>query len=213
MSDIIILQNIQGCLKVSENESWQAFHKAEYQILSFPRTLSDELTNDINLLCESDALPDLRTSGSLAELKEILNLHLTQHPKLFADVWLLADRFARLSECEELKIFLGFVRTDMCRRFHADVNVQRLLCTYSGAGTLWVPHAALNAEALREGTNDEIVRSPKEVQQAKEGEVLILKGALHPRSELGAACHRSPGLTSEGEKRLLLRIDTPGFLA
>ena len=205
--------NVTGCLTVSENESWEAFHEAKYQILVFPRTRPPQLVQEVNAICEADTLPDLRTSGSLKELETQLKQRLEGYPALFEDVWTLATRFAALSACEELKILLGFVRNDMCRRFHTDVNTQRLLCTYSGEGTLWAPHAALNEEALERGTNEEMLLAPEAVQQAAEGEVLILKGALHPHSDLGAVYHKSPPLKTEGEKRLLLRVDTPSFLA
>lgn len=208
-----IKAEIQGCLRVSENAAWEAFHKAEYQFLSLPRRLSEVLLEEINTLCEADTLPSLRVSGSLKELEEQLGRELSAYPALLADVLKLAERFAELSDTEELKMFFGFVRTDMCRRFHTDINTQRLLCTYAGSGTLWVPHHALNPETLDSGTNEEMLRSPEDVQQTREGEVLILKGALHPQSELGAAYHRSPSIVQEGEKRLLLRLDEGGFLS
>jgi hypothetical protein len=63
---------IRGCLRVSENAAWEAFHKAEYQFLSHPRRLSEALLEEINALCEADTLPSLRISGSLKELEEQL---------------------------------------------------------------------------------------------------------------------------------------------
>ena len=40
----------------------------------------------------------------------------------------------------------------------------------------------------------------------REGDIIILKGALYP--EANAILHRSPTIEENGEKRLLLRIDT-----
>ena len=48
----------------------------------------------------------------------------------------------------------------MCRRFHTDVNELRLLCTYSGPATLWLPEAAADRDAHHTGENNEQIEKP-----------------------------------------------------
>ena len=93
----------------------------------------------------------------------------------------------------------------MCRKFHTDVNDLRMLCTYVGQGTLWLPDEAVKNEEYRT-RRDEIVIDEDLIQQALTGDVLILKGALYP--EANAVIHRSPTIEETNERRLLLRIDT-----
>ena len=94
----------------------------------------------------------------------------------------------------------------MCRRFHTDINSLRLLCTYVGQGTLWVPDEMVNHKAfLNKGGNEEIVTDESQIQHAGTGDVIILKGALYP--EANPIVHRSPAIEGNGESRLLLRID------
>lgn len=47
-----------------------------------------------------------------------------------------------------------------------------------------------------------------EIQQAKMGSVIILKGSANPKEGTIAVVHRSPTIEKSSEHRLLLRIDT-----
>ncbi|MEM7381676.1 MAG: DUF1826 domain-containing protein, partial [Bacteroidota bacterium] len=91
-------------------------------------------------------------------------------------------------------------------RFHTDINELRMLCTYVGAGTLWLPDDAVDRNAYLSGKdNKDIVPDKNLIQQVCTGDVLILKGALYPGST--PILHRSPSVTENDEERILLRID------
>jgi hypothetical protein len=93
------------------------------------------------------------------------------------------------------------------------MNDLRMLCTYSGPGTLWLSENNINRNALNScGDNECIVLDESKIQQAKTGAVVILKGAIYPEEGTKAIVHRSPTIEDYGEKRLLLRIDTNAFL-
>lgn len=125
---------------------------------------------------------------------------------LLSDFSTLLHLFEEISKATHFKVFFSTIETDMCRRFHTDVNVLRLLCTYHGPATLWLPEEAENRTAYHSGENNkEIIQSPTLVQQANTGDVLILKGALYPNAK--AVIHRSPSIEKNKVKRLLLRID------
>ena len=132
--------------------------------------------------------------------------------KGFSDSSLLRDCsnllhfFEESSNATEFRVLISSVETDMCSRFHTDVNKLRLLCTYHGPATLWLPEAAEDRAAYHSGEeNQKIIKNPALIQQAQTGEVLLLKGALYPNAQ--AVMHRSPSIQKKGEKRLLLRID------
>ncbi|MEM6380738.1 MAG: DUF1826 domain-containing protein, partial [Bacteroidota bacterium] len=64
-----------------------------------------------------------------------------------------------------------------------DINSLRLLCTYSGPGTLWLPNEIVNHKALiTRGGNKQIVLDERQIQQVATGAVIILKGALFPQA-------------------------------
>jgi hypothetical protein len=132
---------------------------------------------------------------------------------LLNDIALLLEVFANTSMVKDLRLSLSAVNTNMCRRFHTDVNDLRLLCTYLGPGTLWLPNDAVNEQAIRSrDPHLPIERSPEDVQQVATGHVAIIKGALYPGDREAACVHRSPTIEETGQQRLLLRIDTNGPL-
>ena len=127
------------------------------------------------------------------------------------DVSMLLGYFAAAGRASELRLFFGAVRDDRCRKFHVDAVAMRLVTTYVGPGTEWVPEAQLDRDALARlipcpmEANRAIVRDPKKVRRAQPGDVLMLKGSRHPNAGRRGAVHRSPPLPP-GEARLVLIV-------
>lgn len=147
--------------------------------------------------------------GTVEEIRNQLDNHLCNlngSGILLYDVELLLNLFRDVSDAKTLRVSLSTVSSDMCRRFHTDVNTLRMLCTYSGEGTLWLPEEAVDRNAYQLGKdNDEIVSNNSLIQQVDEGDILLLKGALYQNAH--AALHRSPTIEESKAKRLLLRVD------
>ena len=128
------------------------------------------------------------------------------------DVAVLISRLAHLADARRLRVSLGAVRTDQCRKFHVDYVRYRLVTTYVGPGTEWVPDSAVRREALDHppdcpcDANKEIVKDASAIRHAVPGEVVVMKGALHPNS-LGAV-HRSPPIEGTGRVRVVLIAST-----
>ena len=94
----------------------------------------------------------------------------------------------------------------MCPRFHADNNELRMLCTYHGPGTLWLPDHAVDRNAHLNGRgNASNFADESAAQEVKTGDVALLKGGLYPAAS--PILHCSPTITSPAEKRVLLTID------
>lgn len=128
-----------------------------------------------------------------------------EYPHITQDVSLLLYRFAQLTKRNELNVFLGTVHDDMCRKFHTDINYLRLLCTYQGPGTWWLPDVAVNRRGRKRQFMDDDVTEGHLIQEAPTGAVVILKGALYPNAK--PIIYRSPPIERHGIKRLLLRVD------
>jgi len=77
---------------------------------------------------------------------------------------------------------LATVHDDACRKFHVDRRSARLLCTYAGPGTEWLPNRAVDRAALAsddldfERANCAIARDPRERRSVPSPWVALLKG-------------------------------------
>jgi hypothetical protein len=157
----------------------------------------------------------LRASGNIEDILssiEVELINLNSH-LIFKDIEQQFSLFSQLTKVNSFRFLLATVNTNMCRRFHTDMNDLRLLCTYSGPGTLWLTEDNVNRKALETlGDNECIVLDESRIQQAKLGDIVILKGAIYPQDGTKAIVHRSPTIEETGQRRLLLRIDTNEIL-
>lgn len=126
---------------------------------------------------------------------------------LLLDIRRLAIAFATIADTGgAVRIRLEGISGPGCHRWHADAVGLRLLCTYRGAGTEWLPLAggALAARGLGAAP---LPAAPARIPR---GAVAILKGEGHP-GNAGAGCiHRSPRVGFRAGPRLLLCLDAPG---
>ena len=92
-----------------------------------------------------------------------------------------------------------------CSRWHADAIGLRLLCTYRGPGTEFLPleGGAAAARALPIGAPHHAMG------RIATGAVAIMKGERHPGAAGQGCIHRSPAAGPGQRARLLLCIDQP----
>lgn len=127
--------------------------------------------------------------------------------RLATDIARLARLFAALLGTNAVHGRLEAIDSPACRLFHADHVGLRLLCTYAGAGTEWVPDAAVDRARL--GDNRAALRDPAAVRRLPRFAVAILKGHAWPGNAGRGVVHRSPD-ASPDRPRLLLCLDEPG---
>jgi hypothetical protein len=110
------------------------------------------------------------------------------------DIEQLAGRFSALMSCDRIRLRLEGVVSDACRKIHGDYTDVRLITTYAGPGTQYIPQDRPVSEA-------ELVDMPT-------GWIGLFKGrGFHP--EHAPCLHRSPPIIASAERRLVLVIDTP----
>lgn len=133
---------------------------------------------------------------------------------LAADISDLCEQFAELVCRDELKVSLESPDEATCPRFHVDRVGIRMLVTYVGPGTEWLPHESVNRRWLGSpghGLADEqsgLMLPGAEVQRVSRFDVVLLKGEAWSGAEGFGAVHRSPDPV--GESRVLLRVDMLG---
>lgn len=190
----------------------QQIHQNDINIAIYNREI-DFLSKEIAQLSATKI--ELRASGNIENILSLIKEELLNQNALLLlkDIEQQLLLFSQLTETKNFRLLLATVNTNMCRRFHTDVNDLRMLCTYSGPGTLWLAEDNVNRKALEtRGDNECIVLNENKVQQAPTGAIVILKGAIYPKEGTAAVVHRSPTIEETGQKRLLLRIDTNEFL-
>lgn len=152
---------------------------------------------------------------SMNTLQEELRNALPQHPGLDQaadDIYLLCDMLTCLFDCDSVGLRLVPLTTTMCPKFHADNIPVRLVSTYLGPGTEWLPLEALEQPmiATRSDTNNapfaEGRYKPEHIQQMAAFDVGLLKGKAWEQQEHMAAVHRSCQV-AQGDKRVLLTLD------
>lgn len=97
------------------------------------------------------------------------------------------------------------VDDDMCSKFHFDHNLYRLLCTYKGEGTEWMPNQYVRRNSQCDCKDHELVQDYSKKEIVQENWVTILKGGKF--SKENPIVHRSPSVRSMQDRRVLLRVD------
>lgn len=175
------------------------------------RTLGTALRNSIEAQCGEHhwQLSWIGTPGPAMEQQLAGQLPAPDLAQaLLADVRLLAEATACLFEVERVAIRVRLLQAAMCPRFHCDNLPVRLVSTYLGPGSQWLPEAALDRDGLGvpKPGQPEAVRDAQAIQQLMPGEVALLKGGGWVGNEGRGLVHRSPAVLAK-QKRLLLTID------
>ena len=110
-------------------------------------------------------------------------------PALLNDVLALAGDFAAIMATPAISVRLEAIAGDACRRWHADYVTARLITTYLGPGTDWLPDGAGEGDARRLPT----------------GAVAMFKG--HGWAPDAPIIHRSPPIAGTGQHRLVLVLN------
>ena len=100
--------------------------------------------------------------------------------------------FLTLARMRSGTIHLKVINDNACSKFHTDQYKLRLLTTYYGKGTEWLPEKATNRKALGK-TNKLIVKDASKIQELTTYDVGVLKGTIPGiiNSSKGIV-HRSP---------------------
>ncbi|MDX1635191.1 MAG: DUF1826 domain-containing protein [Marinobacter sp.] len=108
-----------------------------------------------------------------------------------ADVQELVEMFRCLFEPAAVGVRLHVLADTMCPRFHTDRVPARLLVTYVGRGTEWLPETLVKRPAQAGPLPDQQV-GDADIQAIPTGAVSLLKGEAWIGNEGHGLVHRSP---------------------
>lgn len=178
------------------------------------RSLPSELETECRDIIDADIPIGFRIQQNVSAASQTDSgiTELGKYRHLQDDILLLADMFSCLFELETVGIRLSVLSSAMCPKFHVDRVPCRLVTTYLGKGSEWLPHACVDRSKLGAGgggLNDEdsgLYQPRQAVRQIAAADVALLKGEMWEGNEGAGLVHRSPHLAA-GEKRLLLTMD------
>lgn len=151
----------------------------------------------------------LTPQDALSRISESFDNNMTE---VSDDIALLVDMFCYLFELNQVGMRLKVLDKAMCPKFHVDKVPCRLVTTYQGMATQWLPHELVDQTKLGWGCNglpdneSGLYQSESDIQQLHCGDVALIKGTLWEGNENAGLVHRSPELVAN-EKRLILTLD------
>lgn len=131
---------------------------------------------------------------------------------MLEDMAQLVDMFCYLFELNQAGLRLATLNGAMCPRFHFDQVPCRLVTTYHGIGSQWLPNRVLDRTKLGHGSNglsdakSGLYQCESDIQQLECGDVALLKGGRWEGNENSGLVHRSPVVPIDSA-RLLLTLD------
>lgn len=176
------------------------------------RRLPGDVQAGAQALCQAERALSFSWLGAPGDALRTELLHHLHAPgacsALIEDIVTLADAVAYLFDTDTVGLRLRRLEAAMCPRFHCDNLPVRLVTTYLGPGSEWLPEWAVNRQGLGAPRPDkpEIVADPAAVQRLATGDLALLKGSGWVGNEERAVVHRSPALAA-GQQRLLLTLD------
>lgn len=198
--------NHTSCAIGSNAEVLSEIHHPAKNIAIYERSIT-HLEETVSSLVNNEIKYD--STGTLDEIQEDLAQYLagytddSQH--IIADIIELLKLFGNVVNTTVFTVFLATINSDMCRKFHTDVNQIRMLCTYFGSGTLWLPDSAIEIKLDDETKRKKISINEELAEEVATGNVVLLKGSLYPNAT--PVYHRSPSIKENNYRRLLLRVD------
>ena len=190
-------------------------YQSDCNIATWKRALSPQIVSSVNNFLISNnrfqLLTALSPQDAFSRIHQALGGSDVMSP-LSENIAELVDMFCCLFDLEKAGLRLMALDKAMCPRFHADKVFCRLVTTYQGSATQWLPHNDIDHSKLGHGSNGKsddqsgLFRTASDIQQLELGDVALLKGDAWEGNEGAGLVHRSPALI-DGEQRLLLTLD------
>lgn len=139
--------------------------------------------------------------------------HLPGYRAFCKDVAGLTALYCDLFELKRVGLRLRTLDHAMCPKFHVDSVTCRMVCTYGDVGTEWLEEAYVDRRRLDSrsgGLTDELsglIMDTNAIHTLPAYAIGLLKGSCWEGNEQHGAVHRSPQLTPDSPKRLLLTLD------
>lgn len=184
-------------------------YQANFNLVCWQRSLSAEIRGYAEFLSNHEYFTGKSSVLPWEEVHDWLSDVLPAHEQRQAfidDVTGLADMFSCLFELPRLGVRLHALKQPMCPRFHVDHVPCRLVTTYLGANTEWLPDAVVDRTLLGARSIELPDESSGLICSVPENSVALLKGEGWWENEGAGIVHRSPA-ASATSPRIFLSFD------
>ena len=199
-------------LKIDDIEKISEFSKQDYQLIEIERknmNNSDSFFREI-MYEPFRVIGKISKKNSSEDIKRILRdiIPLSSQTNFFYKTWVsdmseFCQIFCDTLNSKSVSFCLGTERG--CSRYHIDNVPMRLLVTYMGQGTEWLPNEIANRAAFEEGLpNEKIVKDSSKIKSIKTFNVAIFRGGAT------GLLHRTPDSALKNPS-ILLRLDHESF--
>ena len=186
-------------------------YQEDTNMVIWKRELDNAIQKAANIIIDTNPLLEISRvvspDDTYAEINNALGL--SENASIISkDVANLVDMFCTLFDLKQVGLRLAVLDRAMCPRFHVDRAPCRLLTTYLGVATEWLPHHNADRSRLgigNQGKPDEesgIMNSDKDIKYLNQGDVALLKGEAWEGNEGSGLIHRSPTLDSNSRRLL-----------
>lgn len=190
-------------------------YQRHYNMVIWKRDLSAQLQAQVSQFVESNPTLQIAKTLEADDLTSALARLLPDTSPtnlLNASIADIASMFSCLFELRHIGFRLKVLDRAMCPRFHVDRVPCRLVTTFAGDATQWLPHECVRRQRLGHGSDgladnqSGLYASDSDIKTLKAGDVALLKGELWEGNENSALVHRSPDVAANSP-RLLLSLD------
>lgn len=160
--------------------------------------IAREGTLEVDELTSLERLPITRWLASLPDDEG--------RAALAEDIVGRAQTYGALFGHAQGRVQLHIVRHQHCPRFHVDNVGVRLICTWAGPATQWLPERSLDRATLRTCASGAVPARPGHTfETLARFDVALMKGCAWKGNARFGLVHRSPMVTTQ--PRLVLTID------
>ncbi len=135
--------------------------------------------------------------------------HLPGYAEWYSDVQAVVTVFADLFAMDQVGLRLAVLTNAMCPRFHVDALAVRMICTYCGPGTEWLPEESVTRPESSGGglalPHQDVGQDT--IQRIPPYAIALLKGERWEGNQGRGLVHRSPALSTDQPRRLVLTLD------
>ena len=190
-------------------------YQEDTNMVVWKRDLANNLEQAADAIIESNPTLEKLLVLSPDEAFAVVNKALGSSPEaevLAEDIAHLVDMFCCLFDLKRGALRMTVLDRAMCPRFHVDRVPCRLVTTYQGIATEWLPHNVADRSKLGTGNMgkpDELsglFENLSDIQQLNSGDVGLMKGELWHNNEGAGLIHRSPQVP-DNTRRLVLTLD------
>jgi len=190
-------------------------YQKDINMVIWQRQLSDQLTLAAQYILKHNPTLKVSFTATTQSIYAAITEALGDKPETQAirdDISLLVDMFSYLFDLKRVGLRLNALKQAMCPRFHVDRVPCRLVTTYQGVATQWLPHNRVDRSKLGAGSlgkpDDQsgIYQNKADIEQLTQGNVALLKGEMWHENEGAGLVHRSPQLEQDNI-RLFFTLD------